>query len=146
MSLTQMCLKRILKASCIILLFSILRATFFIFYSSNESESEQKYYFPYYVTLSEIDPRNAPEKIIFLWTPIQDSYKEWSWGIGPDPVISDCGNASIDGRCLITTHPSLLEKSDVVLFSVQDIKQVIVPRIISMFMIYLSVVDVKIKN
>ena len=82
-----------------------------------------KHYFHYYVLPQDISV-NPPEKIIFLWTPIQGSYKEWSWGIGPDPVISDCNNHEIDGKCLITTHPSLLEKADVVLFSIQDIKQV----------------------
>ena len=123
MLLTQTSLKRTLKVTFCILLVFITPATYLIFNSIYENG--MKYYFHYYVTPPEINPRNPPEKIIFLWTPIQGNYKEWSWGIGPDPVISDCGNTNVDGRCLITTHPSLLEKSDVVLFSIQDIKQVI---------------------
>ena len=115
-------LRRSLKATFCFLLCTIIPATYLLF--NLAYENGLKHYFQYYVKPEDVDALNPPEKLIFLWTPIQGSYKEWSWGIGPDPLISNCGNKLVDGRCLITTDPSLLEKSDVVLFSVQDIKQV----------------------
>ena len=78
----------------------------------------------YFIKLDDSNNSNHPEKIIFLWTPMFDKYDKWTWAIGPNPVISDCGNDNIDGKCLVTNHPSLLEKADIVLFSPQDIKQV----------------------
>ena len=115
-------LRRTLKATFCFLLCAITPATYLLFNLTYENGLKQ--YFQYYVKPEDVDALNPPEKLIFLWTPIQGSYKEWSWGIGPDPVISGCGNKVVDGRCLITTYPGLLEKADVVLFSVQDIKQV----------------------
>ena len=117
-------LRRSLKATFCFLL-TITPATYLLF--NLIYENGLKHYFQYYVKPKDVNALNPPEKLIFLWTPIQGSYKEWSWGIGPDPLISNCGNKLVDGRCLITTDPSLLEKSDVVLFSVQDIKQVLYP-------------------
>jgi len=122
MLLSQTSLRRFLKATFCFLLCTITPATYLLF--NLTYENGLKHYFKYYVKPEDVNALNPPEKIIFLWTPIQGSYKEWSWGIGPDPLISDCGISLVDGRCLITTNPSLLEKSDVVLFSVQDIKQV----------------------
>ena len=84
--------------------------------------TSMRYYFYYYVIPKDL--KVHPEKIIFLWTPIQGNYQKWSWGIGPNPVIDDCNNPNVDGKCLITTHPGLLMEADVVLFSIQDIKQV----------------------
>ena len=78
----------------------------------------------YFIKLDDSSISNHPKKIIFLWTPMFDKYDKWTWAIGPNPVISDCENDNIDGKCLVTNHPSLLEKADVVLFSPQDIKQV----------------------
>ena len=52
------------------------------------------------------------------------NYDMWNWLVGPHPLMTDCQSVNIDGKCLITTHSSLLEKGDVVLFSVQDIKKV----------------------
>ena len=80
------------------------------------------YYFQYYAIPSQV--KIGAKKIIFLWTPIHGSYKDWSWGIGSEPIIDDCNNPKIDGKCLITTHPDLLEEANVVLFSIRDIKQV----------------------
>ena len=78
----------------------------------------------YFVSLKDIDSSRLPEKIIFLWTPMFRNYDKWTWVVGSDPVMKDCNNDDVDGKCLITTHKSLLEKADVVLFSVQDIKKV----------------------
>ena len=120
MLVTQGTLKRNLKLLLCCLIGCITFATFLIgrliYYGAG------KYYFHYYVLPSDI--KIDTKKIIFLWTPIQGNYKEWSWGIGPDPIIADCNNTNIDGKCLITTHPNLLKDADVVLFSIQDIKQV----------------------
>ena len=116
------CLKTNLKVKPIILLFIFIPAIYLIGQLSYDHLLRQ--YSRYYVLLQAVDLPNPPEKIIFLWTPMFGSYKGWSWGIGPNPVISDCGNRKIDNRCLITNHPSLLEKADVVLFSIQDLKQV----------------------
>ena len=116
------CLKINLKVKLILLLFILIPAIYLIGQLSYDNLLRQ--YSRYYVLLQAVDLPNPPEKIIFLWTPMFGSYKGWSWGIGPNPVISDCGNRRIDNRCLITNHPSLLEKADVVLFSIQDLKQV----------------------
>ena len=124
MLLTQIRLRRNIKLLFCVLFCVLTFSTYLI--GQIIYESGLKYYFHYYVRPQDIDTNHPPEKIIFLWTPIQGSYKEWSWGIGPNPLISDCDNPEIDGKCLITTHPSLLEKAEVVLFSVQDIKQVII--------------------
>ena len=78
----------------------------------------------YFVSLKDIDSSRLPEKIIFLWTPMFRNYDKWTWVVGSDPVLKDCNSDDVDGKCLITTHKSLLEKADVVLFSVQDIKKV----------------------
>ena len=78
----------------------------------------------YFVTLKDIDSSRLPEKIIFLWTPMFRNYDKWTWVVGSDPVVKDCNSDDVDDKCLITTHKSLLEKADVVLFSVQDIKKV----------------------
>ena len=126
MLLTQRSVKRNLKLLFWVLLVVITIATYLI--GRLIYDNGLKYYFHYYILPQDIPTH--PEKIILLWTPIQGSYKEWDWGIGPDPVISDCDNPNIDGKCLITTHPSLLEKADVVLFSIQDIKQVIYQNIV----------------
>ena len=78
----------------------------------------------YFVSLKDIDSSRLPQKIIFLWTPMFRNYDKWTWVVGSDPVIKDCNSDDVDGKCLITTNKSLLEKADVVLFSVQDIKKV----------------------
>ena len=124
MLLTQVRLKRNIKILFCSLFCIITISTYLI--GKVIYDNSVKHYFHYYLRPQDIETNQPkPEKFIFLWTPIQGSYKEWSWGIGPDPVISDCDHPEIDGKCLITTHPSLLEKSEVVLFSIQDIKQVI---------------------
>ena len=80
-------------------------------------------YFYYYVLPSDVELKNP--KIIFLWTAYFGDYKKhWSWAIGPDPVINDCNNINIDAKCLITNHIDLLQKADVILFSLEDLKQV----------------------
>ena len=42
----------------------------------------------YHVLPSELTLNNS--KIIFLWTTYFGDYRHWSWGIGPEPEISDC--------------------------------------------------------
>ena len=79
-------------------------------------------YYNYYVY--QKNPNQTVPKIIFLWTPLLGKYKDWSWGIGPEPIVEDCNDTNVDGRCLITTHPGLLEEANVVLFSILDIKRV----------------------
>ena len=122
MTMLLRCLKRNIIVTVIIVLFIIIPAIYVIGQLIYDNILRQ--YSKYYVRLQDIHAPNAPEKIIFLWTPIFGNYKGWSWGIGPSPVISDCGTSKIDNKCLITNHLSLLEKADVVLFSIQDIKQV----------------------
>ena len=80
------------------------------------------YYWHYHVHPDEIHPH--PKKLILLWTPIMRNYKGWAWAIGPAPIIRDCENLHIDGKCLITTNADLLVKADVVLFSIEDIELV----------------------
>ena len=66
----------------------------------------------------------ANEKVIFLWTPIQNYFDNWRWGIGPHPVIKDCANADINYKCIISKHPDMIKYADVVLFSIQDMEKV----------------------
>ena len=93
-----------------------------IYYKKDDNDEEMQNYLHYYVHPKSI--KTNVTKIIFLWTPLQGNYKEWSWGIGPEPIIEDCNEPNVDGKCLITTHVDFLRKADVVLFSIQDIKQV----------------------
>ena len=90
-----------------------------------ESSAE---YFHYHVLPSDFmldDP-----KIIVLWTPywsILDtvpSWKEWYWAIGPSPVINDCNDDNIDNKCLITNNIDVLQKANVILFSLDEIQKV----------------------
>ena len=127
MMLMQKTLKRSFTLFVCSLICSILSLIGLIIYNngirnSNTINTIKKYDSHYYVLPSDL--KVPTEKIILLWTPIQGNYKEWEWGIGPDPVIGDCNNPKIDGKCLITTHVALLNQADVVLFSIQDIKQV----------------------
>ena len=126
MLLTPLTIKRNLKSLIGGLLCVVIIASYFSLQTIYDDGL--KYYYHYYVLPQDVN-KPQPEKIIFLWTPIQNNYKEWSWGIGPDPVISDCDNPEVDRKCLITTHPDLLERAAVVLFSIQDIKQVLINRI-----------------
>ena len=77
----------------------------------------------YYVLPSEMN-LNSP-KIIFLWTTYFGDYQHWTWGIGPTPRISDCRDiVKRNQSCIVTTHGDMLEQADVVLFALQDIRQV----------------------
>ena len=90
-----------------------------VYYNGLEPSAD---YMHYYVL--PIDLNTDKPKIIFLWTPYFGDYHHWSWGIGPSPIIGDCNDINIDKKCIITTHLDLLQKADVVIFSLQDIKQV----------------------
>ena len=93
-----------------------------ITYYKEEHDKGDNSYYNYYVHQKDLEQNVS--KIIFLWTPLFGKYKEWSWGIGPEPIIHDCDDPNIDGRCLITNHLSMFERADVVLFSLLDIKRV----------------------
>ena len=95
-----------------------------LIYGRSVSDEVLKQNSKYFVSLKDIDSSRLPEKIIFLWTPMFRNYDKWTWVVGSDPLMKDCNSNDVDGKCLITTHKSLLEKADVVLFSVQDIKKV----------------------
>ena len=106
--------KELLGAFCLAAL-----SIYVVIYSERQEISTNIDYLHYYSRSTALT-----EKIIFLWTPKQGSYYRWSC-FGADPNISGCDNHSINGKCLITTHPDLLGIADVVLFSIQDIKKLL---------------------
>ena len=122
MSLRRKCLK--VKVNLIFILFvSILIITFSII-GPSVYDDVLKRQSKYHISLKDINSSRLPEKIIYLWTPMFRNYDMWKWLVGPHPLMTGCHSENIDSKCLITTHTSLFEKADVVLFSVQDIKKV----------------------
>ena len=65
-------------------------------------------FFYYHVLPGDVQLHNP--KTIYIWTTYFRDYQHWKWGIGPTPVISDCNDAEIDKKCVITTHEKMLEK------------------------------------
>ena len=90
-----------------------------IYYNGLEPSEDYMHYYVLPNDVKIVDP-----KIIFLWTTYFNDYNHWLWGIGPSPVISDCNDINIDEKCFITTHVDLLQKADVILFSLSDMQQV----------------------
>ena len=122
MLMSRKCLK--IKAFVSLFLIISIVTTCLLIFRRSVYDDILKQNSKYFVSLKDIDSSRLPEKIIFLWTPMFRNYDKWTWVVGSDPVIKDCNSDVVDGKCLITTHKSLLEKADVVLFSVQDIKKV----------------------
>ena len=90
-------------------------------------------FFHYHVLPDDVQLQNP--KIIYIWTTYFRDYQHWKWGIGPTPVISDCNDAEIDKKCLITTHEKMLEKADVILFALEDLRQVMYKKYAKRFFI-----------
>ena len=69
-------------------------------------------------------------RLILIWTPLQMSYGDWIGIVGPDDVIQDCGDAAgigehqLDNKCIVTTNKEYVNHADVILFSLQNMKQV----------------------
>ena len=105
--------KLVIKCYIISCVFSII---FIVYFTLNKNliKIDPSDFYDFYVR-----PINTTEKIIFLWTPFQGSYKGY-WG-GVDSVISNCRDTRIKCKCLITTHPDYIKKADIVLFSIEDI-------------------------
>ena len=89
-------------------------------------------FFHYHVLPGDVQLHNP--KIIYIWTTYFRDYQHWKWGIGPTPVISDCNDAEIDKKCLITTHEKMLEKADVILFALEDLTQVMYKKCTQTFL------------
>ena len=89
-------------------------------------------FFHYHVLPGDVQLHNP--KIIYIWTTFFRDYQHWKWGIGPTPVISDCNDAEIDKKCLITTHEKMLEKADVILFALEDLTQVMYKKCTQTFL------------
>ena len=104
--------KYLIRNFVVVSLFCLGIIGYFSYYKK-ELNSDESHFYDYY-----IKPTDLTEKIVFLWTPIQGSYRGY-WG--SDPVISTCRDRKINHKCLFTTHPDLIEKADIVLFAIEDI-------------------------
>ena len=96
--------------SCV---FSIIFIAYFTL-NKNPIKLDPSNFYDFYVR-----PTNRTEKIIFLRTPFQGNYKGYWGDVGP--VMSNCRDTRINGKCLITNHPDYIENADIVLFSIEDI-------------------------
>ena len=122
MSLRRKCLK--VRVVLILILIAIILIISILIIGTSVYDDVLKRQSKYHISLKDINSSRLPEKIIFLWTPMFRNYDMWKWLVGPHPLMTDCHGENMDSKCLITTHTSLFEKADVVLFSVQDIKKV----------------------
>ena len=61
-----------------------------------------------------------------LWTSYQGKWTGWTGGLGHDQIISDCKSVVMNGECVLTSNKNYINSADVVLFSLQDLKQVFI--------------------
>ena len=108
--------KSFIKCYVISCLFSFVIIVYFIS-NKNKSKLDPSNFYDFYVR-----PINITEKIIFLWTPFQGSYRGYWGSVGP--VISNCRDTKLNDKCLITTHPDYINNADIVLFSIEDINTI----------------------
>ena len=101
-------------------------------------------YLYYHVLPGDVQLHNP--KIIYIWTTYFRDYQHWKWGIGPTPGITDCNDAKVDKKCLITTHEKMLEKADVILFALEDLTQVMYKKCAKTFFIMVLMINNTIVN
>ena len=70
-----------------------------------------------------VDLKNRTYKLILLWTAYQGKWTGWS-GLTHDQFIKGCDHV-MNGDCIITSNKALAPSANVILFSIQDLKQVI---------------------
>ena len=79
------------------------------------------YYYRYQTI--PLDLHNRDYKLILLWTSYQGKWSGWS-GLAPDQYIKGCDDV-MNGECIISSNKAYATRADVILFSIQDLKQVI---------------------
>ena len=83
------------------------------------------YYYKYQILPVDLDNRSY--KLILLWTSYQGKWTGWA-GLTQDQIIKGCDNV-INGECIISSNKAYANSADVILFSIQDLKQVITKKI-----------------
>ena len=88
---------------------------------------EWSYYYRYQsIPLDDNTGNKTDYKIILLWTSYQGKWTGWTGGLGHDQIISDCKSVVMNGECVLTSNKNYINSADIVLFSLQDLKQVII--------------------
>ena len=82
---------------------------------------EWDYYFKY--QRFPVDLNNKTFKLILLWTPYQGGWEDWSGHVGHNQIVSGC-NSIMNSECIVTSNKDYINSADVVLYSIQDLKQV----------------------
>ena len=82
---------------------------------------EWRYYYKYKHLPLDLDNNNV--KLILLWTSYQGRWIWWSDDVGEDQFVKNC-TAVMNGECMITSDKKYINNADIVLFSLQDLKQV----------------------
>ena len=82
---------------------------------------EWRYYYKYKHLPLDLDNNNV--KLILLWTSYQGRWIWWSDDVGDDQFVENC-TAVMNGECMITSDKKYINNADIVLFSLQDLKQV----------------------
>ena len=86
---------------------------------------EWGYYYRYqYLSIDDSVNKTRHYKVILLWTSYQGKWTGWTGGLGHDQILRDCNNGLLNGDCVLTTDKNQIHSADVVLFSLQDLKQV----------------------
>ena len=80
-------------------------------------------YFFHYQRLP-ININEKSYKLILLWTPVQGNWKNWGGHVGHNEIIEECETIKLNAQCRVTTNKDHIKLADVVLFSLQDLKQV----------------------
>ena len=70
-----------------------------------------------------MDLYNKTFKLILLWTPYQGRWKAWSGHVGHNQIIGNCDRI-MNSECIVTSNKDYINSADVVLYSIQDLKQV----------------------
>ena len=107
------------------LIFFLMLTTSLIYLVHKFYYEDWSYYYRYQtIPLDNGSLQRNNYKIILLWTSYQGNWRGWSGGLGHDQIISNCKNTVMNGDCILTSNKNYIASADVVLFSLQDLKQV----------------------
>ena len=107
------------------IIISLPLATVLLYLIHKYYYEEWSYYYRYqYLSLDDSANKDGNYKVILLWTSYQGKWTGWTGGLGHDQILSECKNGLINGECVLTTDKNQIHSADVVLFSLQDLKQV----------------------
>ena len=109
------------KYRIILLLCIVISTVCSIFLIHRINYEEWNSYFKY--QHFPVDLNNKTYKLILLWTPYQGAWDNWSGTIGHNQILSGC-DSIMNSECIVTSNKDYINYADVVLFSIQDLKQV----------------------